>query len=115
MSDGAEHHIVSPKIYLTIFLALMGGTILTVLAAFQNLGQWNIVVALGIATIKASLVVLFFMHGKYSPGRTQIVIIAALFWLAIMLALTLTDYTTRPLHEGRMLVPAAHCPLSSHV
>jgi cytochrome c oxidase subunit IV len=105
MSNGAEHHIVSPKVYGTIFGALLVGTALTVFAAFQDLGKWNIVVALGIATIKASLVVLFFMHAKYSPGRTQIVVIAAVFWLAIMLALTLTDYTTRPLHEGRMILP----------
>jgi cytochrome c oxidase subunit IV len=104
----SEHHIVSPKIYLAIFFALMIGTILTVYAAFHDLGQWNIVVALGIATIKASLVVLFFMHGKYSPGRTQIVIVSAIFWLAIMLALTLTDYTTRPLREGRNAPPANH-------
>jgi cytochrome c oxidase subunit IV len=107
MSNGAEHHIVSPKIYGAIFLALIVGTVLTVLAAFQDLGRWNIVVALGIATIKASLVVLFFMHAKYSPGRTQIVIIAAIFWLAIMLALTLTDYTTRPLREGQRIVPGS--------
>ena len=92
-----SEHIVSPRIYAVIFLTLMGGTIITVLAAFKDLGQWNIVVALAIATFKASLVVLYFMHARYSPKRTHLVIICAVFWLAIMLALTLTDYQSRPI------------------
>ena len=93
----AEHseHIVSPKIYVAIFLALIVGTGLTVWAAFQNFGQFNIVIALGIASIKATLVVLYFMHARYSPKRTQLVIVCAIFWLAIMLTLTLADYQTR--------------------
>jgi cytochrome c oxidase subunit 4 len=73
----------------------MVGTGLTVWAAFQNFGPLNIVIALGIASIKATLVVLYFMHARYSPKRTQLVIVCSVFWLAIMLALTLTDYTTR--------------------
>jgi len=60
-----------------------------------RLGPFNIVIALAIATLKASLVVLYFMHARYSPKRTQLVIICAVFWLAIMLALTLSDYVTR--------------------
>ena len=96
-----SEHIVSPKIYIVIFLTLMVGTTLTVWAAFQNFGAFNIVIALGIASIKATLVVLFFMHAKYSPRRTQLVVVCAVFWLAIMLALTLSDYSTRE-HEGRL-------------
>jgi len=88
-------HIVSPKIYGAIFLALIVGTGLTVWAAFQNFGPFNIVIALGIASIKATLVVLYFMHARYSPKRTQLVIVCAVFWLAIMLTLTLSDYQTR--------------------
>ena len=69
----SEHHIVSPKVYLTIFAALMVCTFLTVEAAKNDLNAYfnglNIIVALVIATFKASLVVLFFMHGKYSPKR----------------------------------------------
>jgi cytochrome c oxidase subunit 4 len=57
----------------------------------------NIVIALGIATIKATLVILFFMHGKYSSRRTKLVIVSGFFWLAIMLGLTIADYSTR--HE----------------
>jgi cytochrome c oxidase subunit IV len=92
-----SEHIASPKLYIGIFLALMVGTGATVAAAYTNLGPFNIVIALAIATFKATLVVLFFMHAKYSPGRTQLVIFCAVFWLGIMLALTLSDYTTR--HE----------------
>ena len=95
----SEHHIVSPKIYFTIFVALMVCTFLTVAAAKVDLNQYfsglNIIVALTIAVFKASLVVLFFMHGKYSPKRTQLVIIASVFWLAIMLFMTMSDYVTR--------------------
>jgi cytochrome c oxidase subunit 4 len=55
----------------------------------------NVVVALAIATFKAALVVLFFMHGKYSSKRTQMVIICSVFWLAVMLFMTMSDYLTR--------------------
>ena len=98
-----SEHIVSPKIYFVIFAALMIGTTLTVWAAFQNFGPFNIVIALGIATIKATLVVLYFMHARYSPKRTQLVIVCSVFWLAIMLALTLSDYNTR--QEARLPAP----------
>jgi len=94
-------HIVSTKIYLAIFTTLMAGTGITVWAAFQNFGKFNIVIALAIATIKATLVVLYFMHARYSPKRTQLVIVCSVFWLAIMLSLTLADYNTRR-HEGRL-------------
>ena len=99
----AEHseHIVSPKIYAAVLTALLVGTYLTVQAAKVDLGRLNIVVALTIATIKMSLVILFFMHGKYSPRRTQLVIVAGFFWLAIMLGLTLQDYSTRHAEPSR--------------
>ncbi|MCU1241030.1 MAG: Caa(3)-type oxidase, subunit [Candidatus Acidoferrum typicum] len=74
-------------------------TFLTVVAAKIDLNQYfsglNIIVALTIAVFKASLVVLFFMHAKYSPKRTQLVIIASVFWLAIMLFMTMSDYVSR--------------------
>ena len=75
-------------------------TFLTVTAAKIDLNQYfsglNVIVALTIAVFKASLVVLFFMHAKYSPKRTQLVIIASVFWLAIMLFMTMSDYISRP-------------------
>jgi cytochrome c oxidase subunit 4 len=95
----SEHHIVSPKVYFTIFSVLMICTVITVFAAEVDLNKYfsglNIIVALTIAVFKASLVVLFFMHGKYSPKRTQLVIIASVFWLAIMPFMTMSDYVSR--------------------
>ena len=105
----SEHseHIVPPGIYVAIFLALILGTGLTVWAAFQNFGPFNIVIALGIASMKATLVVLYFIHARYSPKRTQLVIVCAIFWLAIMLALTLSDYQTRQRRLSRPVSPSA--------
>jgi cytochrome c oxidase subunit 4 len=100
-------HIASPKMYVGIFLALMVCTAATVWAAYINLGRMNIVIALVIATLKATLVVLFFMHAKYSPQRTQLIIICAVFWLGIMLALTLSDYQTRVPTSGRLIAPVS--------
>ena len=90
-----SEHVVSPKIYVVILLALLLGTYLTVSAAMRDFGPWNIVIALTIATTKAILVVLYFMHVRYSSGRTQLVVVSGVFWLAIMLFLTLSDYFTR--------------------
>jgi cytochrome c oxidase subunit IV len=109
-----SEHIVSPKIYAVIFLVLMAGTAITVYAAFQNYGKFNIVIALAIATIKATFVVLYFMHARYSPKRTQLVIVCSVFWLAIMLALTLTDYGTRS-HEMQPGVSRLEQPATGHV
>jgi cytochrome c oxidase subunit 4 len=91
-----SEHIVQPRIYLAIFLALLLGTGLTVLAAFSDFpGPLNVVVALTIAVVKATLVILYFMHVRYSPRLIWLVIGSALFWLAIMFALTISDYWTR--------------------
>jgi len=91
-----SEHIVYPRVYVTIFLVLLVGTSLTVLAAFQDFpGPLNAVAALTIAVVKATLVVLYFMHVRYSSRLIWLVIAAALFWLAIMFALTISDYSTR--------------------
>jgi len=91
-----SEHIVHPRVYITIFLALMLGTGLTVLAAFRDFpGPLNAVVALTIAVVKATLVILYFMHVRYSSRLVWLIISAALFWLAIMFALTISDYWTR--------------------
>jgi cytochrome c oxidase subunit 4 len=91
----SEHHVVPLKIYLLIFFGLMIGTVLTVAAAFVNMGFMNTPVALIIAFIKASLVIMYFMHVKYSPKLVGLFAIAGFFWLSIMLALTMQDYYTR--------------------
>lgn len=91
-----SEHIVHPRVYVTIFLALMLGTGLTVLAAFRDFpGPLNAVVALTIAVVKATLVILYFMHVRYSSRLIWLVIAAALFWLVILFALTISDYWTR--------------------
>ena len=88
-------HIVPKSTYYAIFAALMVGTALTVGAAFVDLGALNTLVALLIAFTKATLVVLFFMHVKYSPRLTWLVVISSVFWLGLLLFITLGDYVTR--------------------
>ena len=90
-----ESHVVPIGLYWGIWATLIVCTALTVFAASVDLGVFNIVVALLIATIKGSLVVLFFMHLRYSSKLTMVTIIAAIAWLCIMFSLTLTDYLTR--------------------
>jgi cytochrome c oxidase subunit IV len=90
-----ESHIVPISLYIGIWATLMVCTGLTVFAASVDLGIFNIVVALLIATIKGTLVVLFFMHLRYSTKLTMVTVIAALFWLFIMFSLSMTDYLTR--------------------
>ncbi|HEY7913409.1 MAG TPA: cytochrome C oxidase subunit IV family protein [Blastocatellia bacterium] len=90
-----SEHIVSRKIYFAIFGALMVLTLITVLVARVDLGVLNNIVALTIAVLKATLVVLYFMHVRYSSRLTWVFVIAGLFWLGILIALTLSDYLTR--------------------
>jgi cytochrome c oxidase subunit 4 len=90
-----SEHIVPTRTYYTIFAVLMLCTGLTVAIAFVNLGAMNIVAALAIAAFKATIVVLFFMHVKYSTRLTWAVVAGSLLWLGILLALTLGDYLTR--------------------
>jgi cytochrome c oxidase subunit 4 len=100
-----SEHIVSPKIYLVILAVLMILTFTTVEAAEVDLNHYfhglNVIVALVIATCKAILVILFFMHAYYSSKRTKLIVFAGFFWLAIMLSLTLSDYATRSWDVGR--------------
>src|SRR3954463_9161905 len=87
---------VSPKsTYYAIFGALMVLTGLTVAVAFRHLGALNFPVAIGIAITKATLVVLFFMHVKYSSKLVKMIVVMAFFFLLVMFALTLTDYMSR--------------------
>jgi len=90
-----SEHIVPPRVYYTVFGVLMLGTALTVAVSFIDLGAFNTVAALLIAVVKATLVVLFFMHVKYSTKLTWLVVTGSVFWLAILLTLTFSDYLTR--------------------
>jgi len=91
-----SEHIVPVRIYVTIFLVLLVGTALTVWAAFQDFPwQLNTIVAMTIAITKATFVVLYFMHVRYSSRLVWVIVASALFWLVIMFALTFSDYWTR--------------------
>jgi cytochrome c oxidase subunit 4 len=90
---GKGHGGVGP--YVAVFLTLMVLTLLTVWAAYQHLGIWNTPVALGIATTKAVLVALIFMHLKDSPKLTAIVVGSSLLFLGFLLFVTASDYLTR--------------------
>jgi len=93
-----SQHVVSLKTNIAVWLVLLVLTGVTAGVAFIDLGPFNTVVALVIATIKALLVVLIFMHVKYASDRlTKVVLISALFWLLLLLGLSLADYTTRAL------------------
>jgi len=84
------------KMYFGIWAALLLGTFITYKAAFIELGRFNAAVALGIATVKATLVALFFMHVWHAGEKLiKLVVISALFFLLLLLALSITDYATR--------------------
>jgi cytochrome c oxidase subunit 4 len=90
-----SEHVVSRKIYFAVFGALLVLTALTTAVAFVNLGPLNDVAMLAIAVLKAVLVILIFMHVKYSGRLTGLVVAGGFLWLVLLLALTLQDYATR--------------------
>ncbi len=94
----SEHHSVPLKVYFAVFGALMVLSALTVGVATVHLGNpWNDVVALAIATTKAALVVMFFMHVKYSTKMTTVVVISSVLFLLFLLGFLLPDYLGRGL------------------
>ena len=90
-----SEHIVPRKIYFTVFAALLALTALTVFAASQEFGRMNDIVAMTVAVTKMTLVLLFFMHVRYSSRLIWVIVASMFFWLLILLSLTLTDYTSR--------------------
>jgi cytochrome c oxidase subunit 4 len=88
-------HILPTRVYYTIYAILMVCTGLTVWIAFLDLGPVNTIAALAIAVFKATLVVLFFMHVKYSTRLTWAVVLGSVFWFGILITLTMSDYLTR--------------------
>jgi len=93
--SSGEHHVVSVRAYLGVFLALMVLTGITVWAAGQDFGAYNTAVAVGIAVTKATLVVLIFMHVKWSSKLTQLYVVAGVVFLLILIAITMSDYLSR--------------------
>jgi cytochrome c oxidase subunit IV len=94
-AHASEHAHPTPRLYVVIISILIALTVATWRIAFVDLGIFNPVVALTIACIKAVLVVLFFMHVYYSSRLTKVTVGAGLFWLLILLTLSLLDYASR--------------------
>jgi len=90
-----SHPIVPQKTYVIVFLCLIGLTLLTTGVAFIDLGPFNTVAALAIAFSKMLLVILFFMGVRSSSGLIRIILVAGFFWLALLIAFTMSDYHTR--------------------
>jgi cytochrome c oxidase subunit IV len=90
-----EHHVAPKSLYYLIFGILMVGTAVTVVVAYFDLGAMNNVVMLAIACTKALLVVLYFMHVRWSTRLTWVVAASGFVWLLIMFGFTLSDYLTR--------------------
>lgn len=91
----SEHHVVPVKLYLAVFGALMVLTAITVAVAFVDLGALNNVVMLGIAIFKATLVVLYFMHVRYSTRLIPVVALGGFLWVFLLFGFTMADYMTR--------------------
>lgn len=94
MEKSSPHPTVG--LYLGVFVALLLLLGVTVWVAELDFGRWNFPIAAGIATIKAVLIMLFFMQVRYSTPLTRLVAVAAILWLAILFGITMSDYMTRP-------------------
>jgi cytochrome c oxidase subunit IV len=94
-TDDPEHHIIPVPLYIKIFLWLMVLLVLTLVAAIPDLGRLNLPIALSIAIAKTVLIMMFFMHLKFSSSLVRIFGTAAFLWLIILFVLTLNDYWSR--------------------
>jgi cytochrome c oxidase subunit 4 len=94
-----SEHITPTRTYYLVFAALIALTLITVCASFLELGPWHTTVGVLIGGVKATLVGLFFMHLIHSSKASWLAVLASLFWFAILIGLTLTDYLTRQLLE----------------
>lgn len=91
----SQHLILPQRVYFRVFAALLLLTLVTVAVAYIDLGPLNNVVALSIAVTKTVLVILYFMHVRYSSRLTWVFVGAGFFWLVLMIALTLSDVFSR--------------------
>ena len=101
-----EAHVVGVGLYLAVFIALLVLTGLTVWSARHDFGALNTPVAMGIAVVKATLVILFFMHVKYSSRLVQLVVACAFVWLSIMIVGILHDYYSPRVTPAQVPLPA---------
>jgi cytochrome c oxidase subunit 4 len=91
----SAEHVVPIRIYLIVFATLLVLTAVTTAVAYTNLGPLNVVVMLLIAFLKASLVILYFMHVRFTSRLTQVAAVSGFAWLVILIGLTLSDVLTR--------------------
>jgi cytochrome c oxidase subunit 4 len=90
-----KHTVIPVRLYALVFLALIALTIVTTEISRIDLGEYNFIVAITIAVIKAMLVILFFMHVKQSSSMTKLFVAAGFFWMAILIVFVLSDYLSR--------------------
>ncbi|MCI0447164.1 cytochrome C oxidase subunit IV family protein [bacterium] len=90
-----QHHVVPVSIYIIIFVSLMILTGLTVFASQKDFGPGNTIIAVSIAALKATLVILYFMHVRYNDNIVRIAVFTGFLWLGVMIVLTLSDYIAR--------------------
>lgn len=95
LSSSPGHHVAPLSMYLAVFGALIVGTVLTVVVARFDLGPLNNIVMLVVAIAKALLVILFFMHVRWSSRLTWVVAASGFFWLLILFTITMSDYMSR--------------------
>jgi cytochrome c oxidase subunit 4 len=100
-----SHKIVQPSTYLAVLIALLLLTALTVGMKFADIGRWHLIVGLAIATTKATLVFLIFMHLYYSNRLNTIFALGGILWLAILVLLTMSDYLTRGANPDEAAYP----------
>jgi cytochrome c oxidase subunit IV len=95
-------HVAPKSMYYAVFGALIVGTVLTVAAAKVDMGPLNNIVMLAIACTKATLVILFFMHVRWSTRLTAVVALAGFLWLLILFGIGMTDYMSRGWVQGTL-------------
>lgn len=94
------HHVITPKTYVVVFVALLVLMVATIIAGEYDAGNpYNLIIALAIAVAKMILIVLFFMHVLYSSKLTWVIVGSGFFWFIILVMITLSDYLTRGWHS----------------
>ncbi|MDE1178673.1 MAG: cytochrome C oxidase subunit IV family protein [Edaphobacter sp.] len=93
--EHSEHHIIGPGTYILVYVSLLILTGLTVAAAFVDLGILNPVLAVGIACVKGTVVILFFMHVFYQSKLIKLTVTAGFFTFLVLITMTLSDYMSR--------------------
>ncbi len=91
----SQQHVLSIRTNVTIFVILLALLVLTVAIAYVDLGPLGLPVAMSIATVKAALILMYFMHVKFNPPLVWVFSTAAFFWLLILLAFSFNDFLTR--------------------